>query len=138
MSFSIRKDYLNKNKDAVTTFRRCSYFKEDVKRKYEGDVMPKRIRALTKTGCETKIVIVLLRGIMKYRVHELVLDHNHELHITQCSHMMPSQRKVSEAQGFQTEINEDVGILLKQSHELMEKEVDGMGNVGYTRDDLKR
>ncbi|XP_027158391.1 protein FAR1-RELATED SEQUENCE 5-like [Coffea eugenioides] len=91
MSFCVRKDYLNKDKDGVTTSRRCSYFKEGVKRKYEGDVMPKRTRALTKTGCEVKMVIVLLRGTMKYR-----------------------------------------------SHELMGKEVGGMGNVGYTRDDFKR
>nr|XP_027124309.1 protein FAR-RED IMPAIRED RESPONSE 1-like [Coffea arabica] len=68
------------------------------------------------------MVIVLLRGTMKYRVHDLVLEHNHELHIVQCSHMMPSQRKISEAQGFQAEISEDAGLSLKQSHELMGKE----------------
>nr|XP_027088552.1 protein FAR1-RELATED SEQUENCE 5-like [Coffea arabica] len=117
MGFNVRKDYLNKNKDGVTTSRRYSCCKEGVKRKYEGDVMPKRTRASTKTGCGAKMVIVLFRWAMKYRVHDLVLEHNHELHIAQCAHMMPSQRK---------------------SHELMGKKVGGMGNVGYTRDDLKR
>nr|XP_027101576.1 protein FAR1-RELATED SEQUENCE 5-like [Coffea arabica] len=100
MGFSVRKDYLNKDKDGVTTSRRYSCCKEGVKRKYE--------------------------------------EHNHELHIAQCAHMMPSQRKVSVAQGFQAEISEDAGLSLKQSHELMGKEAGGMGNVGYTRDDLKR
>ncbi|XP_027121887.1 protein FAR1-RELATED SEQUENCE 5-like [Coffea arabica] len=138
MDFSVRKDYLNKDKDGVTTSRRYSCCKEGVKRKYEGDVMPKRTRAPTKTGCGAKMVIVLFRGTMKYRVHDLVLEHNHELHIAQCAHMMPSQRKVSVAQGFQAEISEDAGLSLKQSHELMGKEAGGMGNVGYTRDDLKR
>ncbi|XP_027172238.1 protein FAR1-RELATED SEQUENCE 5-like [Coffea eugenioides] len=138
MGFSVRKDYLNKDKDGVTTSRRYSCCKEGVKRKYEGDVMPKRTRAPTKTGCGAKMVIVLFRGTMKYRVHDLVLEHNHELHIAQCAHMMPSQRKVSETQGFQAEISEDAGLSLKQSHELMEKEADGMENVGYTREDLKR
>nr|XP_027086487.1 protein FAR1-RELATED SEQUENCE 5-like [Coffea arabica] len=52
--------------------------------------------------------------------------------------MMPLQRKVSEAQGFQVETSEDAGISLKQSHELMGKEAGGMENVGYTREDLKR
>ncbi|XP_027156856.1 protein FAR1-RELATED SEQUENCE 5-like [Coffea eugenioides] len=52
--------------------------------------------------------------------------------------MMPSQRKVSVAQGFQAEISENAGLSLKQSHDLMGKEAGGMGNVGYTRDDLKR
>ncbi|XP_071928120.1 protein FAR1-RELATED SEQUENCE 5-like [Coffea arabica] len=52
--------------------------------------------------------------------------------------MMPLQRKVSEAQGFQVETSEDAGISLKQSHEFMGKEAGGMENVGYTREDLKR
>ncbi|XP_027156651.1 uncharacterized protein LOC113757708 [Coffea eugenioides] len=30
------------------------------------------------------------------------------------------------------------GISLKQSHELMGKEAGGLGNIGYTRDDLER
>ncbi|XP_071917187.1 uncharacterized protein [Coffea arabica] len=93
MSSSVRKDYLNKDKDDVITFRRYSCCKKGVKCKYEGDVMPKRTRAPTKTGCRAKIVIVLLRGTMKYHVHYPVLEYNHELHIAQCSHMMPSQRK---------------------------------------------
>ncbi|XP_027183917.1 protein FAR1-RELATED SEQUENCE 5-like [Coffea eugenioides] len=138
MGFSVRKDYLNKDKDGVTTSRRYSCCKEGVKRKYEGDVMPKRTRASTKTGCGAKMVIVLFRWTMKYRVHDLVLEHNHELHIAQCAHMMPSQRKVSVAQEFQAEISEDAGFSLKQSHELMGKEAGGMDNVRYTRDDLKR
>ncbi|XP_071916166.1 protein FAR1-RELATED SEQUENCE 5-like [Coffea arabica] len=81
MDFSIRKDYLNKDKDGVTTSKRYSCCKKGVKRKYEGDVMPKRARVPTKTGCGTKMIIVLFRGTMKYRVHNLVLEYNHELHI---------------------------------------------------------
>ncbi|XP_027102938.1 protein FAR1-RELATED SEQUENCE 5-like [Coffea arabica] len=100
MGFSVRKDYLNKDKDGVVTSRRYSCCKEGVKCKYE--------------------------------------EHNHELHITQRAHMMPSQRKVSETQEFQTKISEDAGLSLKQSHELMGKEAGGMENVGYTREDLKR
>ncbi|XP_027124340.1 protein FAR1-RELATED SEQUENCE 5-like [Coffea arabica] len=138
MGFSVCKDYLNKDKNGVTTYRRYSCCKESVKRKYESDVMPKRTRTLTKTGCGVKIIIVLHRGTMKYRVHDLVLEHNHELHIAQCSHMMPLQRKVSEVQGFKIEISEDAGFSLKQSHELVGKEVGEMGNMGYTRDDFKQ
>ncbi|XP_027067458.1 protein FAR1-RELATED SEQUENCE 5-like [Coffea arabica] len=72
MGFSVRKDYLNKDKDGVTMSRRYSCYKEGVKRKYEGDVIPKRTQAPTKTGCGAKMVIVLLRGTMKYRSHELM------------------------------------------------------------------
>nr|XP_027064608.1 protein FAR-RED IMPAIRED RESPONSE 1-like [Coffea arabica] len=138
MDFSVCKDYLNKDKDGVTTFRRYSCCKEGVKRKYEGDVMPKRTRTPTKIECRAKMVSVLLKGTIKYRVHDLVLKHNHELHIAQYSHMMPLQRKVSESQRFQAEISEDTGFSLKQSHEFMGKEAGGKGNVGYTQDDFKR
>ncbi|XP_071926177.1 protein FAR1-RELATED SEQUENCE 5-like [Coffea arabica] len=138
LGFSVRQNYLNKDKDGVTTSRRYSCCKEGVKRKYEGNVMPKRTRVPTKTGCGAKMIIVLLRETMKYRIHDLILDHNHKLYITQYSHMMPSQRKMTETQGFQAEISEDAVLSLKQNHELMGKEPSGMDNVGYTRDDLKR
>ncbi|XP_027166447.1 uncharacterized protein LOC113766449 [Coffea eugenioides] len=78
VGFSVRKDYLNKDKDGVVTSRSL-----------------------------------------------------------ECAHMMRSQRKVSISQGAQAEIANDVGISLKQSHELMRKEAGGLGNIGYTRDDLK-
>nr|XP_027118450.1 protein FAR1-RELATED SEQUENCE 5-like [Coffea arabica] len=82
--------------------------------------------------------IILNRETMKYQVRDLVIEHNHTLHISECAHIMRSQRKVSISQGAQAEIANDAGISLKQSHELMEKEAGGLGNNGYTRDDLKR
>nr|XP_027122275.1 protein FAR1-RELATED SEQUENCE 5-like [Coffea arabica] len=47
-------------------------------------------------------------------------------------------RKVSISQEAQTEIANDAGISLKQSHKLMGKKASGLGNIGYTCDDLKR
>ncbi|XP_027150355.1 protein FAR1-RELATED SEQUENCE 5-like [Coffea eugenioides] len=52
--------------------------------------------------------------------------------------VVTSRRKVSISQGAQAEIANDAGISLKQSHELMGKETSRLGNIGYTRDDLKR
>ncbi|XP_027166119.1 uncharacterized protein LOC113766093 [Coffea eugenioides] len=52
--------------------------------------------------------------------------------------VVTSRRKVSISQGTQAEIANDAGISLKQSHELIGKEVGGLGNISYTRDDLKR
>ncbi|XP_071906005.1 protein FAR1-RELATED SEQUENCE 5-like [Coffea arabica] len=83
-------------------------------------------------------VVTSRRETMKYQIRDLVIEHNHILHISECAHMMRSQRKVSISQGAQAEIANDAGISLKQSHELMGKEVGGLGNIGYTRDDLKR
>ncbi|XP_027082420.1 protein FAR1-RELATED SEQUENCE 5-like [Coffea arabica] len=138
VGFSVRKDYLNKDKDSVVTSRRYTCCKEGFKRRYEGDVKPKRTRGETKTGCEAKMRIILNRETMKYQVRDLVIEHNHTLHISECAHMMRSQRKVSIFQGAQAEIANDAGISLKQSHELMGKEAGGLGNIDYTHDDLKR
>ncbi|XP_071913989.1 protein FAR1-RELATED SEQUENCE 5-like [Coffea arabica] len=113
MGFSVRKDYLNKDKGGVITSKRYSCCKEGVKRKYKGDVMPKRTRAPTKIGSGAKIIIVLHKGTMNFRMHDFVLEYNHELHIAQCAHIMPLQRMVSEAQGFETEISEDAELSLK-------------------------
>ncbi|XP_071933886.1 protein FAR1-RELATED SEQUENCE 5-like [Coffea arabica] len=80
-------------------------------------------------------VVTLRREIMKYQVRDLVIEHNHTLRISECVHMMRSQRKVSISQGAQAEIANDARIFLKQFHE---KEAGGLGNIGYTRDDLDR
>nr|XP_027068259.1 protein FAR1-RELATED SEQUENCE 5-like [Coffea arabica] len=138
VGFSVRKDYLNKDKDGVVTSKRYTCCKEGFKPRYKGDVKPKRTRAETKTGCEAKMGIILNRETMKYQVRDQVIEHNHTLHISECAHMMRSQRKVSISQGTQAEIANDAGISLKQSHELMGKEAGGLGNIGYTHDDLKR
>nr|XP_027123335.1 protein FAR1-RELATED SEQUENCE 5-like [Coffea arabica] len=138
VGFSVRKDYLNKDKNGVITLKRYICCKEGFKPRYKGDVKLKRTRTETKTGCETKMGIILNRETMKYQVQDLVIEHNHTLHIAECTHMMRSQRKVSISQGPQSEIANDAGISLKQSHELMGKEASGLGNIGYIRDDLKR
>ncbi|XP_071940181.1 uncharacterized protein [Coffea arabica] len=82
-------------------------------------------------------IVTSRRETMTYQVRDLVIEHNHTIHIPECTNMMRSQRKVSIAQGSQAEIANDARSL-KQSHELKGKEASGLGNVGYTHDDLNR
>ena len=73
----------------------------------------------------------------KYFIHSLELNHNHILHIPQCAHMMPSQRKVSKAQAVEIDLAYDSGIKLKDSYEFMARQVGGRDALGYTKQDQK-
>uniref|UniRef100_K3Y3L7 Protein FAR1-RELATED SEQUENCE n=1 Tax=Setaria italica TaxID=4555 RepID=K3Y3L7_SETIT len=53
-----------------------------------------------------------------YKVNDLILEHNHTLHLPQASHLMASQRKISELQGFEIEMANDAEIGPKATHEL--------------------
>lgn len=49
---------------------------------------------------------------------DMILEHNHILHFPQTSHLMVSQRKISELQGFEIETANDAGIRPKAAHGL--------------------
>jgi zinc finger SWIM domain-containing protein 3 len=58
-----------------------------------------------------------------YKVTDLVLEHNHILQLPQTSHLMVSQRKISELQGFEIETDDDAGIRPKAAHVLASLQV---------------
>ena len=72
-----------------------------------------------------------------YKVTDLILEHNHTLHLPQTSHLMASQRKISELQGFEIETADDAGIGPKAAHELACIQVGGSANLSYTLRDHK-
>ena len=71
-------------------------------------------------------------GEGKYKVTDLILEHNHTLQLPQTSHLMVSQRKISELQGFKIEIANDARIGPKAAHELALIQVGGSLNLSYT------
>jgi len=73
----------------------------------------------------------------KYKVADLVLEHNHILQLPETSHLMVSQRKISELQGFKIETADDAGIGPKAAHELTSIQVGGSLNLSYTLRDHK-
>jgi zinc finger SWIM domain-containing protein 3 len=73
----------------------------------------------------------------KYYIHSLELSHNHALHVSQCTHMMPSQRKISKAQALEIDLADDSGIKLKDSYEFMGRQAGGRDVLGYTKQDQK-
>ncbi|KAF3946630.1 hypothetical protein CMV_027126 [Castanea mollissima] len=136
--FSIRKEWCNKRKkDGVVTSRKFTCCKEGNKAPWERDGENKYERAETRTGCNAHMIIRLDKKKGKYFIHSLELNHNHILHIPQCAHMMPSQRKVSKAQAMEIDLAYDSGIKLKDSYEFMARQVGGRDALGYTKQDQK-
>jgi hypothetical protein len=71
-----------------------------------------------------------------YEVTDLVLDHNHALHLPETFHLMSSQRNISDLQAFEIETVDDSRIGPKAAHELASR-VDGSFNLSYPRRDHK-
>jgi zinc finger SWIM domain-containing protein 3 len=70
-------------------------------------------------------------------VTDLFLEHNHTLQLPQTSHLMVSQRKISELQGFEIETADDAGIGPKAAYELACIQVGSSVNLSYTLQDHK-
>jgi len=71
------------------------------------------------------------------KVTQLVLEHNHALHLPETLHLMVSQRKISDLQAFEIETADDAGIQPKAAHELAARQVGGPLNLSYTLRDYK-
>jgi hypothetical protein len=73
-----------------------------------------------------------------YKVTDLVLEHNHALHLPETLHLMASQRKFSNLQAFEIETADNAGIGPKAAHELACRQVGGPLNLSYTLRDHKK
>ncbi|WVZ78630.1 hypothetical protein U9M48_026311 [Paspalum notatum var. saurae] len=82
------------------------------------DYLTKCPRAETRTDYQVRMGVSLDKKKGKYTVSDLILEHNHILHLPETSHLMVSQRKISEVQGFEIETADDVGIRPKAAHGL--------------------
>jgi len=76
-------------------------------------------------------------GEGNYEVTDVVLEHNHLLHLPKTRHLMASQRKISDLQAFEIETADDSGIRPKAAHELASRQVGGQLNLSYTCRDRK-
>jgi len=93
-------------------------------------------RAETRTDCKVHMNLKMDRENRNLKVSELVLEHNHALHLPETLHLMASQRKISELQAFEIETADDAGIGPKAAHELASRQVGGPLNLSCTLRDL--
>uniref|UniRef100_A0A803LR97 FAR1 domain-containing protein n=1 Tax=Chenopodium quinoa TaxID=63459 RepID=A0A803LR97_CHEQI len=137
MGFNVRKHYENRSKDGQVTSRRFVCSKEGFRQPDKRDHLTTNSRAERRTGCKVRIGIILIRFTWKYQVHDFVSEHNHVLHPPETSHLLPSQRKISEIQAIEIELADDSGIRPRAAHEFIGAHVGGSSNLGYTHRDHK-
>ena len=136
--FEVRKRYTNESKfDGKVTSRRYVCAKEGFRARDKRDHITKNPRAETRTGCLVRMTLTLNRVAENYDVLDLIVVHNHVLHLPQTFHLMLSQRKISEVQAFEIETADDSGIWPKAAHELASRQVGGPMNLSYTCRDQK-
>ncbi|XP_050915576.1 protein FAR1-RELATED SEQUENCE 5-like [Lathyrus oleraceus] len=77
--------------------------------------------------------IKYLKEIKKHEIHDFNDKHNHQLQLSETTHMLASQCKLSEVQAHEINFADDAGIKQKALFELMSRQVGGRENLGYTR-----
>lgn len=111
MGFDVKKRYKNKSKsdDKMTS---CRYVCSNEGRRTEDkrDHLTRYPRAETRTDCKVRMGLIINREVGNYQVSDLVLEHNHILHLPETIHLMASQRKISEIQAFEIEAAGNSGI----------------------------
>jgi hypothetical protein len=136
--FSIRKEYVNKcKKTGIVTSRRFVCGKEGLRYINKQNSNIKKSRAEIRCGCDACLVIVYNRDSDKYIVSDFIAEHNHNLYLSTTVHMMPSQRKISTTQAIEIDLAYESGLRLKDSYQLMSKQVGGGDNLGFTKQDHK-
>jgi len=139
VGFEVRKRYANESKyDGKITSCRFVCAKEGYRARDKRDHNTKNPRAETRTCCPVQIGLTLYRVEGTYEVLDLVLAHNHVLHLPQTFHLLLSQRRISEVQAFEIEAADDSGIRPKAAHELASRMVGGAMNLSYTCREQKK
>jgi len=135
VGFGVRKQYSHKTKDGLTTSCRFVCCKEGLRKPDKRDFKTINPRPETRTNCPVRLGLKNVDG--KLLVHDFVEKHNHILHSQETTHMLSSQRKVSEFQRHQIDLADDAGLQQRKTFDLMSKEVGDRTNLGFIRVDQK-
>ncbi|XP_020172364.1 protein FAR1-RELATED SEQUENCE 5 [Aegilops tauschii subsp. strangulata] len=133
VGFDVRKRYNNVSKfDGKVTSCRFVCANEGHRKKGQREFIQKCFRAQTRTDCKARMSLTLDQESENLEITDVVLEHNHLLHLPQTRHLMASQRKISEFQAFEIEAADDSGIRPQAAYELATRQVGGPLNLGYT------
>ncbi|KAF7842263.1 protein FAR1-RELATED SEQUENCE 5-like [Senna tora] len=136
MGFGVRRLFTNKSKkDGSITTCRFVCCKEGVRRANKGVHNVVNRRQEIRTDCKVKMGLVNEDG--KFKVYDLVEEHNHVLHLPNTTHMLPSHLRISDVQAQEIELAADSGLQQRAAYEFLSREAGGRGNLGFTRLDLK-
>ncbi|KAK8937246.1 Protein FAR1-RELATED SEQUENCE 5 [Platanthera zijinensis] len=138
MGLNVRKHYANKSKkDNVITSRRFLCSKQGHRENDKRDHLVIEPRQETRTDCSARMGIILNRSTGKYYVHEFIAEHNHILHYAECTHMLSSQRTITDVQAFEVQLANDSGLTQKNSFDFFSNQAGGRANIGFTQRDQK-
>ncbi|XP_073138395.1 protein FAR1-RELATED SEQUENCE 5-like [Henckelia pumila] len=136
IGFGVRKHYFNKNKNTgVITSVKYVCCKEGVRKEDKRDSSTRNPWLETRTNCKVRLGVTFVDN--KYKVNEFIGEHNHPLHLQETVHMLASQRKVTEAQSYEIDLAEEVGLKQKSLFQLMSRHAGGIDGLGYTMLDAK-
>lgn len=86
----------------------------------------------SRTGCLLKMGMRYMKEIGKYQILDLVVKHNHQLHLPETTtHMLAYQRKLSEVQAHEIDLAADAGIKQMALFELIYLRINRMRNIAY-------
>ncbi|XP_043700302.1 protein FAR1-RELATED SEQUENCE 5-like [Telopea speciosissima] len=122
LGFSVRKEYANKSKKdkSTITSRRFACNKKGRRQKDKRAIGIKNPQAETRSDCPARMGIMILENGI-YQCHDFVENHNHELHLLSTTHMLRSQRKVSDIQAFEIDLADVSGIRANHCNYLRSK-----------------
>lgn len=135
VGFGVRVQYVHKNKDGLATSCRFVCCKEGLRKPDKRDYKTIKPRAETRTNCKARIGFKNMGGV--WTVRDFEAEHNHIMHTPETTHMLSSQRKLSDIQCQQIDLADDSGLQQRNSFDLMSKEVGGRNNLGFIRLDQK-
>ena len=93
--FEVRKKYTNKRaSDGKITSCRFICAKEGRRSQDKRDHLTKCPQAETRTDCQVHMNLIMDRKNEILKVTELVLEHNHQLHLLEILHLMVPQKKI--------------------------------------------
>ena len=134
VGFSVRKFWHDKSSTNVIRTKKFVCSKAGFKDKSKEQCQRKR--ADTRVGCLAEMTIKISAN-GKYVVSSLEDAHNHELVTPSKSHLLRSQRRITEAQKAQIDILNDSGIRPKSGHEVMSRQAGGRQSLSFGQKDYK-
>ncbi|XP_020250033.1 protein FAR1-RELATED SEQUENCE 5-like [Asparagus officinalis] len=130
VGFSVRKSSSDKSSENITRSRTFVCSREGFRKDKKGAKEVKRPRPETRIGCPARMTIKITPS-GKYRVTEFIQDHNHQPAPPSTTHMLRSQRIVTEIQGSEPDLSDDSGTTPKSQNEPSARQVGGLRNVNF-------
>ncbi|XP_072978354.1 protein FAR1-RELATED SEQUENCE 5-like isoform X2 [Typha angustifolia] len=136
VGFSVRKSSSDKSSENVTRSRTFVCSREGFRKDKKGAKEVKRPRPETRIGCPARMTIKITSA-GKYRVTEFIPDHNHQRAPPSTTHMLRSQRIVTELQASEADLSDDSGTTPKSSNDSLVRQAGGLRNVTFLPADYK-